>query len=221
MADPGPSSGRKPFMSLRRLRSPAPLPGLPFIGPHTSDFHTSDFISALLASSAPTDPGVVIPLASTNAIAPSLAYGLSYVLWLLHPTSNPFLNRFNEIQVTDPSFQANGVLLVRIDTRIKLRVSFHPGSPVQFLKIPKTPSVHGECPTPEGSLKFSLELKGAGSQTIIRNVCEKCKERKDQATWDMVDFRAPTTIVSIEDGKANIEFSIKCYAHHHGITNFW
>jgi len=160
-------------------------------------------------------------LASTNATAPSLAYGLSYVLWLPHLTSNPFLCRFNAIQVTDPSVQANGVLSARIDTRIKLCVSFHPGSSVQSLKIPKTPSVHGECPTPAGSLKFSLELKGADTQTIIKNVCDKCKERKDQATWDMVDFRAPTTIVSIENGTANIEFFIKCYAHHHGITNFW
>ena len=216
MADPGPSSGRKPFMSLRRRRSPLPIPGLPSIGPHTSNF-----TSAMFASSVLTQPGAVMALASTNAIDPSLAYGLLYLLWLLHLTSNPFLDRFNEIQVTDPPSQANGVLSIRIDTRIKLCVSFHPGSPTQFLKIPKTPSVHGEHPTPEGSLKFSLELKGARSQTTIRNVCEKCKERKDQATWDIVDFRAPTTIIPIQDGTASIEFFIRCYAHHHGITNFW
>jgi len=138
-----------------------------------------------------------------------------------HLTSNPFLRRFDQIQVTDPSFQVNGVLSARIDTRIKLCMIFHPGSPVQYLKIPKTPSVHGECPTPAGSLKFSLELKGADSRTIIGNVCEKCKERRDQASWDIVDFRAPTTIISIENATANIEFFIKCYAHHHGITNFW
>jgi len=70
MADPGPSSGRKPFMSLRQLRSPSPMPGLPFIGPYTSDF-----ISAILAPFAPTDPGGVTALASTNATPPSLAYG--------------------------------------------------------------------------------------------------------------------------------------------------
>jgi len=153
--------------------------------------------------------------------APFLGYGVSYVLWLLHLTSNLFLGRFNGIQVTGPSFQANGVLSARVDTRIKLCVTFHPGSPVQFLKIPKTPSVHEERPTPKNSLKFSLELKGAESQAIIRRVCGNCKERKGQATWDMVDFRAPTTIVAIENGKANIEFSIKCYSHHHGTTNFW
>jgi len=210
MAGPGPSSGHKPFMSLRRLRSPSPIPGLPFIGPHTLDF-----ASAMFASSESTDPG------ATVATAPSLAYGLPYALWPLHLTSNLFLGSFDKIQVTDPSFQTNGVLSARIDTRIKLCVSFHPGSSVQSLKIPKTPSVHEECPTPEGSLRFSLELKGADSRTIIKNVCDKCKERKDQATWDMVDFRAPTTIVSIENGTANIEFFIKCYAHHHGATNFW
>jgi len=75
MAGPGPSSGRKSFMSLRQLRLPSPMPALPSIGSYTSDF-----ISAILASSAPTDPGAVMALASTNAIAPSLAYGLSYVL---------------------------------------------------------------------------------------------------------------------------------------------
>jgi len=191
------------------------MPGLPSIGPYTSDF-----MSAILASLAPTDPGAVMALASTNVTAPSLAYGLSYVLWLPHLKSNPFLCRFKGIHVTGPLFQANGVLSARIDTRIKLRMTFCPGSPVQYLKIPKTPSVHGECPTPAGSLKFSLELKGADSQTIIKNVCEKCKVRRDQATWDIVDFRASSTIISIENGSANIEFSIKCYAHHHGITNF-
>jgi hypothetical protein len=216
MTDPGPSSSRKSVTSLRQVRSPSPIPGLPFIGPHTSDF-----INAVFAASAPTDPGAIMALASTNTTAPSLAYGLSYVLWLLHLTSNPFLDRINEIQVTDPSFQANGVLSVRIDTRIKLRVSFHPGSSIQFLKIPKTPSVHGERPTPAESLKFTLELKGAGNQAIIGNVCEKCKERKDQATWDLVDFRAPTTIISIQDRAAIIEFYIKCYPHHHGIKDFW
>ena len=216
MAFPGPSSDRKPFISLRRHCPPLPIAGLPFIGPHTSNF-----TSAMLASSTFTQPGAVMTLASTNVTVPSLAYGLSYVSWLLHLTSNPFLGRFNGIQVTHPSSQVNGVLSARIDTRIKLRVSFRPGSPIQFLELPRTPSVHGECPTPEGSLKFSLDLKGADSQTIIKNVCERCKERKDQATWDIVDFRATTTIISIQDETASIEFFIRCYAHHHGITNFW
>ena len=216
MADPGPSSGRKPFMSLRLLRSLSPIPGQPSIGPHTSTFSIPIF-----ASLAPTHLDAIMALASTNAVAPSLAYGRPYVLRLLHLTSNRYLGRFNEIQVTNPSFKANGVLSARIDTRIKLRVSFLPGSPVEFLKIPKTPSVHRECPTPERSLKFSLELKGAGSETIIGNICDNCKKRKGQATWDIVDFRAPTTIVTIENGTVDIEFFIKCYAHHHGVTNFW
>ena len=76
MAGPGPSSGRKPFMSLHQLRSPLPMPGPPSIGSYTSDF-----ISAILASSAPTDPGAVTALASTNATAPSLAYGpVTYIM---------------------------------------------------------------------------------------------------------------------------------------------
>ena len=179
-------------------------------------------MTAAFAPSASTQPGAFMTLASANVMVPPLAYGLSYVLWLLHLTSNPSLGRFNGIHVTHPSSQVNGVLSARIDTRIKLCVSFHPGSPVQFLKIPRTPSVHGERPTPEESLKFSVELKGAGGQNIIRNVCERCKERKDQATWDIVDFRAATTIIPIQkDGTASIEFFIRCYAHHHGMTNFW
>ena len=138
-------------------------------------------------------------------------------------TTSPdiLLCRFNGVHVINPSSQANGVLSARIDTRIKLRVSFHPGSSVQFLEIPKTPSVHQECPTPNGSLRFTLELKGVDGQTIIRNICENCKKRRDQATWDIVDFRAPTTTISIQDGTANIEFFIKCYAHHHGSMYFW
>ena len=175
----------------------------------------------MFAPSASPQPGAITALASTNAMAPPLEYGRRYVSWLLHPASNLFFGRFNEIRVTDPSSQANGILSARIDTRIKLCMTFRPGSPVHFLKIPKTPSVHGECPGLERSLKFSVELKGAGRQTIIRDVCERCKERRDQSTWDMVDFRATTTSVPIENGTANIEFFIKCYAHHHGITNFW
>ena len=216
MADAGPSSGRKPFMSQQLLRSLSPIPVLPFVGPHTSDFTSSMF-----ASSVPTQLGAFMALASGNVIAPSLAYVRPYVSQPLHLTSNLFLGRFDKIQVTDPSSQGSGVLFARIDTRIKLRISFRPGSPIQFLKVPKTSSVHGECPTPSQSLKFSLELKGPGGETIPRNVCGKCKERKDQATWDMVDFRAPTTIIAIENGAANIEFFIKCYAHHHDLTHFW
>ena len=39
-----------------------------------------------------------------------------------------FLGRFNEIQVTDPSSQTNGILSARIDTRIKLCVTFRSSS---------------------------------------------------------------------------------------------
>ena len=182
--------------------------------------HTSTFSSRIPASSAPTQLDDIMALPSTNAMAPSLAYGRPYVLQLLHLTSNQFLGSFNGIQVTKPSIEANGVLSARINTRIKLSVFFGPDSPVKFLKIPKTPSVHEDCPTPEGSWKFSLELKGTGSGNIIGNICENCKNRKDQATWDVVDFRAPTTNVPIENGTASIEFFIKCYAHHHGAKYF-
>ena len=139
------------------------------------------------------------------------------VLWLFHLTDDLILCRFHEIRVTDPASQANGILSARIDTRIKLHVSFHPGSPIQFLKLPKTTSVHGDCDAPEHSLKFSLELRGSANGAIIQYVCSKCKERKDQATRDIVDFRAQSTIVTIENGTASIEFFIKCYAHHHGL----
>ena len=172
------------------------------------------------ASSAPTQLEDIMALASMNAMAQSLAYGQPYALQLLHLTSNRFLGRFNRLQVINPSVKANGVLSARIDTRIKLSVFFGPDSPVKSLKIPKTPSVHTDSPTPEGSLKFSLELKGAGTGNIIGNICENCKNRKDQATWDVVDFRAPTTNVTIENGTANIEFFIRCYAHHHGTKHF-
>ena len=172
-------------------------------------------------SLAPTQLDDIMAPASTNAMAQSLAYGRPYVLQLLHLTSDQFLGRFNGIQVTNPSIKANRVLSARIDTRIKLTVFFGPDSPVKSLKIPKTPSVHRDCPTPEGSFKFSLELKGTGNGNIIGNICENCKKkRKYQATWDIVDFRAPTTNITIENGAANIEFFIKCYAHHHGGTHF-
>lgn len=139
-----------------------------------------------------------------------------HVLRLFHLTDDLIFCRFNQIRVTDPSSQANGILSARIDTRIKLHISFHPGSSIQFLKLPKTPSVHSDYDTPEQSLKFSLELRGSDGGAIIRYVCSKCKERKDQATRDIVDFRAQSTIVAIENGTVNIEFFIKCYAQHHG-----
>ena len=203
-------------MCLRLLRSLSPMPGQPFIRPHTSTFS-----SPMFASLAPIQLDAIMDLASTNAVVPFLAYGWLYVLRLLHLTSDQYSGRFDGIQVTNPTFEVDGVLSARIDTRIKLRMSFRPGSPVEFLKIPRTPSVHRECPTPERSLEFSLELKGAGGETIIGNICDDCKERKDQATWDIVDFRAPTTIVTIENGTAYIEFFIRCYAFHHDVTNFW
>jgi hypothetical protein len=145
------------------------------------------------------------------------------VLRLFHLTADLIVYRFNEIWLTDPSSQANGTLSARIDTRIKLRISFQSCSSVQFLKIPKTPSVHEDRAGPERSLKFSLELRGAAGGATIGSVCSKCKERKDQATWDIVDFRSPTTIITIENGTATIEFFIKCYAQHHGLDHrgFW
>ena len=149
---------------------------------------------------------------------PSSTYSwyYGYSTWHL----NYFLSRFDKIQITFPSSQGGEVLSARIHTCIKLRVSFHPGSPIQYLEIPKTPSVHEDYPTPQRSLRFSLTLKGPGGETIL-NICAKCKMRKDQATWDIVDFRAPTTIITIENGTANIEFSIKCHPFHHGIEHFW
>ena len=142
-----------------------------------------------------------------------------HVLRLLHLADELILRRFNEIRVTDPSAQANGILSARIDTRIKLHISFHPGSSIQFLILPKTPSVHSDCDAPEQSLKFSLELRGSAEGATIPYVCSKCKERKDQATRDIVDFRAQSTIVTIEDGTAGIEFFIKCYSQHHGLDH--
>ena len=142
---------------------------------------------------------------------PSSATAISFDGW-------PDFCRFNKILVTNPS-QANGILSARIETRIKLHISFHPGSSIQFLKLPKTPSVHIDEPASEQSLKFSLELRGSAGGAIIQYVCSKCKERKDQATRDIVDFRAQSTTVAIESGTVSIEFSIKCYAQHHGLDH--
>ena len=114
------------------------------------------------------------------------------------------LCRSDEIRVTDPSYQANGILLARIDTRIKLHISFHPSSSIQFLKLPKTPSMHSDCDGPEQSLKCSLEPRGSTEGAAIQNVCSKCKERKDQATRD---FRAQSTIITIKDGQRASNFS--------------
>ena len=131
------------------------------------------------------------------------------------------LCRFDEIQViTGPLSHVDGaVLSARIETSIKLHISFHPGSSIQFLKLPKTPSVHSDNPAPEQSLKFSLEVRRAAGGDIIQSVCSKCKERKSQASWDMVDFKAQSTIVTIQNGTASVEFSIKCYAQHHGLDH--
>ena len=143
---------------------------------------------------------------------PSCATAISSDGW-------PDFCRFNKILVTKPSSQANEKLLARIDTRIKLHISFYPGSSIQFLKLPKTTSVHSDDPAQGQSLKFSLELRGSAGGAIIQYVCSKCKERKDQATWDIVDFKAQSTIIAIENGAVTIEFSIKCYARHHGLDH--
>ena len=131
------------------------------------------------------------------------------------------LCRFNEIRViTGPLSHIDGtVLSARIETSIKLHISFHPGSSIKFLKLPKTPSVHSDNPTPEQFLKFSLEVRRAAGGDIIQSVCSKCEKRKGQATSDIVDFKAKSTTVTIQNGTANVEFSIKCYAQHHGLDH--
>ena len=80
--------------------------------------------------------------------------------------------------------------------------------------------MHSDAPVPEGSLKFSLELKGPSGGNIISEVCNGCMGRMDQATWDIVDFRRPTTTVAIENSTASLEFFIKCYAKHHNLDHF-
>ena len=141
--------------------------------------------------------------------------------------------RFNEIRViTGPSSHIDGIVLsARVETCIKLHISFYPGSSAKFLKIPKTPSVHSDDPALAQSLKFSLEVRRASGGDIIQAVCSKCKGRKDQATLDIVDFRAQSTTVTIQseapnetqdetpNRTANIEFFIKCYATHHGVDH--
>ena len=129
-------------------------------------------------------------------------------------TADLILCRSNEMRVTNPSSRANGILPARIATRFKL----HSGSLVQFLKLPKIPSVHSDY-VPEKSLKFSLELRGAAGWAITQCVCSDCKVRKGQVMWDMVDFTVQSTIVTIGNGTASTEFFIKCYAQHHGLDH--
>ena len=129
--------------------------------------------------------------------------------------------RFSEIRViTGPSSHVDGIVLsARIETSIKLHISFCPGSSIQFLKLPKTPSVHSDSPAPELFLKFFLEVRRVGGGDVIQSVCSKCEKRKAQATSDMVDFKAKSTIITIQNGTASVEFSIKCYAQHHGLDH--
>ena len=147
--------------------------------------------------------------------------------------------RFKEIVITSPLSHVDGVVSARVETCIKLDISFYPGSSVEFLKLPKTPSVHSDCDAPEQSLKFSLEVRRAAGGDIIQTVCSTCKKRKDQATLDIVDFRAQSTTVTNQNefpnkpqdefpnkpqdetlnGAASIEFFIKCYAKHHGVDH--
>ena len=135
------------------------------------------------------------------------------------------LCRFNEIRViTGPSSHVDGtVLSARVETCIKLHISFYPGSSAMFLKLPKTHSVHSDDPAPAQSLKFSLEVRRASGGDIIQTVCSKCKQRKDQAKSDIIDFRAQSTTVTIQNETPNrtasIEFFIKCYAAHHGVDH--
>jgi hypothetical protein len=189
------------------------IPGVHPIEPHRGHTPSYDASSTDSLPAQPEDLTVLPPAATTLPLRSSL----HHLQQPFNLTINLIACRFNEIQVTKPLSQANGVLSARINTRIKLDISFHPGSPIQFLTLPQTPSVHAheDSPQPGRSLKFSLELGGTGSEAIIGNVCLQCKRRKDQATWDIVDFRAPTTVITIVNGTASIEFYIKCYVSHH------
>ena len=73
MADAGPSSGHKCFMDPQPLHghSLSPIPGLPFIGPHTSNL-----LSPMFASSAPTQPGAIVDIWRSDGISgyPPLKY---------------------------------------------------------------------------------------------------------------------------------------------------
>jgi hypothetical protein len=170
-----------------------------------------------LPSKLGTPAIVPIPSNAMQATTVPLRYCLPSSATAISSDGGPDLCRFNQILVTDPSSHENGILSARISTRIKLHISLHPGSSIQFLKLPRTPSVHSEDPTPAPSLRFALELRGSTNGAIIQRVCSRCKDRKDQATWDIVDFRAQSTIVAIENGTVNIEFFIKCYAQDHGM----
>jgi hypothetical protein len=193
------------------------MPGVHTIEPHRGRIPSHD-TNSIGPPPAQLEGIVAFPPAATTS---PLKYGSHHLKQLFHLKINLIVCRFNEIRVAEPLSQANGILSARINTRIKLDISFHPGSPIQYLILQKTPLVHAheDCPEPEQSLKFSLELRGAGSEAIIGNVCSQCKGRKDQVTWDIVDFRAPTTVITIANGIANVEFFIKCYAIHHNQGN--
>ena len=224
MTDPGPSSSRMP--SPERVRG-APAHNRSYQEPFPSNLREVTLQVTMPTSLVQCSLAWHLLRLSLQILCkqPPCSSGkfYHYVLRLCYLTADLIVYRFNEIRLTDPSSQANGMLSARIDTRIKLHISFQPSSQVQFLRIPKTPSVHDDRPEPEQALRFSLELRGAAGGAIIGNVCSKCKERKGQATWDIVDFRAPTTIITIENGTATIEFFIKCYPQHHGLDpcGFW
>ena len=38
--------------------------------------------------------------------------------------------------------------------------------------------------------------------------------------WDMVDFTAQSTIITIENGTASTNFFIKCYTHHNRLDHY-
>jgi hypothetical protein len=128
------------------------------------------------------------------------------------------LCRFNEILViTGPSSHVDGIVLsARVETSIKLHISFHPGSSIQFLKLPKTPSVHSDDPAPEQSLKFSLEVRTGPPVGLLFNLSVRnanYERTRRRGMWLISEPNPRPSPLIPENGTASIEFFIKCYAH--------
>ena len=124
------------------------------------------------------------------------------------------------IHVVAPQGAGDDTISVRVDSLIRLDLTIStspPGTslPWEFINIPNTASVKNRAfPAPQRYSNFSLELRGAMSNSVCRVACDQCGRRKSQRGIEIVDFSSPTDFVEIVDGRARICFRLKCYAQH-------
>ena len=114
--------------------------------------------------------------------------------------------------------QGGAIVLPRIETHVYLDISL-PSRSWNAIQLPRTKSVASDDSVGEGirPLLLLIIVRGATTRQECDCVCEQCKKRMRNriGTPGLIDFHAPSNILTPKDGIVQVHFTFSCYSRHH------